>query len=58
MSSIVENASQIPATRAVRREPYLFWVFAIALAAIVGCALLASVYPDPVGLDAASMIGP
>jgi len=60
MSSIVETTSHIPvpAARADGRSSYPFWIFLIAFAAIVGCALLASAYPDPAGLDAASFVGP
>jgi len=58
MSSIVETASQMPTSRAARRVPFHLWLLAIALVAIVGCALLASAHPDPTAFDAASIVGP
>ncbi len=59
MSLLVQTASQMAASRAgARRELSYFWILAVVLAAVIGCAVLASTYPDPVGLDAATIVGP
>ncbi len=57
MSLLVQTASQMAASRAgARREVSYLWILAVVLAAVIGCALLASPYPASVGPDAA--VGP
>lgn len=46
MSSIVETSSRIPASRNFsRHDMFLVGMLAVTLATILGCAVLATMYP-------------
>jgi hypothetical protein len=58
MSSIVQTSAPIPASRVGQRKVSVLWMALVAvLAAIIGCAVLASTYADPAA-SAVSLVGP
>lgn len=59
MSSIVETSLRIPASRSVsRHDMFLFGMLAVTLAAAVGCAVLAAMYPITIDATNVQWIGP
>jgi hypothetical protein len=48
MSAIVETSSRMPASRSDSRHQVFLFGIAVALAAVVGCAVLATMFPTTI----------